>query len=160
MGDMTGRLMEEKAALALEGSGLWLSLQEKYSLSSRSQSVLVPHQEHVYMESALENLGWLVSHKKADRVLVLGTGDTGVGVPCTAGGVPCFLHRLDSRGCSSLLALYALYEFTVNLQVVSLSLPEGRKGQGLVDTGQLGLKEALSVIVFENYGFGSMPGDV
>ena len=30
---MTGKLLEEKAALALEGRGLWLSLLEKYSLS-------------------------------------------------------------------------------------------------------------------------------
>ena len=79
----------------------------------------------------------------------------GVEVPGNTGsGVPCFFHRISSRECSSLITLYALYEFTVNLQVVSLSLPEGRKGQGLVDTGRLELKEALSVIVFENYGYG------
>lgn len=156
---MTKKLLEEKAALALEGRGLWLSLLEKYSLSSRSQVVLVPHKEPVYMEVAVENLSFLVSHKKADRVLVLGMDNAGVEVPgSTENSVPCFFHRLSGRECSSLLALYALYEFTVNMQVVSLSLPEGRKGQGLVDTGRLGLKEALSVIVFENYG-GSMPGD-
>lgn len=156
---MTKKLLEEKAALALEGRGLWLSLLEKYSLSSRSQVVLVPHKEPVYMEVAVENLSFLVSHKKADRVLVLGMDNTGVEVPgSTENSVLCFFHRLSSRECGSLLALYALYEFTVNMQVVSLSLPEGRKGQGLVDTGRLGLKEALSVIVFENYG-GSMPGD-
>ena len=156
---MTKKLLEEKAALALEGRGLWLSLLEKYSLSSRSQVVLVPHKEPVYMEVAVENLSFLVSHKKADRVLVLGMDNTGVEVPgSTENSVLCFFHRLSSRECGSLLALYALYEFTVNMQVVSLSLPEGRKGQGLVDTGRLGLKEAFSVIVFENYG-GSMPGD-
>ena len=152
---MTGKLLEEKAALALEGRGLWLSLLEKYSLSSRSQVVLVPHKEPVYMETAVENLSWLVSHKKADRVLVLGMDSAGMEVPGNTGsGVPCFFHRIISRECSSLLTLYALYEFTVNLQVVSLSLPEGRKGRGLVDTGRLELKEALSVIVFENYGYG------
>lgn len=157
---MTGKLLEEKAALALEGRGLWLSLQEGYSLSGSSQVVLVPHKEPVYMEAAVENLSWLVSHKKADRVLVLGTGSQGVEVPGSTGsGVPCFFHVLSARECGSLLALYALYEFTVNMQVVSLVLPEGRKGQGLVDTGQLGLKEALSVIVFENYGCGSIAGD-
>lgn len=88
---MTGKLLEEKAALALEGRGLWLSLLEKYSLSSRSQVVLVPHKEAVYMETATENLSWLVSHKKADRVLVLGMDSAGVEVPGNTGsGVPCF----------------------------------------------------------------------
>lgn len=63
----------------------------KYSLSSRSQVVLVPHKEAVYMETATENLSWLVSHKKADRVLVLGMDSAGVEVPGNTGsGVPCF----------------------------------------------------------------------
>lgn len=119
----------------------------------------MPHKEPVYTEVACENLCWLALHKKADKVLVLGLGSAGVELPDTAGGVPCFFQELKSRECGSLLALYSLYEFTVNMQVVSLSLPEGRKGQGLVDTGRLGLKEALSVIVFENYGYGNVSGD-
>jgi len=157
MGSMTGRQLEGKAASALEGRRFWLSLEGGYQLTSRSQVVLVPHREPVYMETAKENLGWLAVHKKADKILVLGTGGTGM-PGSTTGGVPCFYQAAGSSMCSHLLDFYSLYEFTVNLQVVSLSLPEGRKGQKLVDTGRLTLKEALSVIVFENYGQCSAPG--
>lgn len=143
-------LLEKKIESAKMGRKFWISLQEEYSCTSVSQVILIPHKETEYMEAFYDVLPDFVDKVSADKVILLYIGEDETEHDKTE-KVTLYKKHITVQVSQNIIDFYSMYEFTSNLQIVSLTKPNGRQGKNFVDNKRLNLKEALRVIVFGLY---------
>lgn len=148
------KITERKFESAESGRILWLKLKEEYRTSELSQFILMPHEGEEYRQVIVEWIGEFAKRMNADQVILLGLVDEHQFSDSIKCEVQCHYRQIDENECAGLIDLYKMYEFTHNLQILSLKDPGGRE-MNFVNSGRLTFKEALRVVVlgiYEDYG--------
>lgn len=131
-------------------AGLYLmnSIITKYQLSSLDYIVLFPHGDSELNQLGIKYLKIFSESVKACRVIVIYVEDF-VGLECQRSeeGIVHYV-QVTKRDMENIICCYSMMDFSNHVLVVSLTLPDGRCGNKVVENGQMGFEEAVALGVY------------
>ena len=135
-----------KAAFA--GRSMWLKIKHEYDIDNGVYVLLMPENDQELNEQALKHIDNLVAHRKARGVVILTDKQW---IADSAGDYSdkiLAVKKITEKEIDELLSIYALYEFTERLLVVSLTRPYGRKLFNTVGTLNVTKEDLVCLSIF------------